>query len=193
MGRIVMPVSVTLDGFHEGPDGDLGWHLVDEELHEHFNAELARMSAFLDGRVSYELMAGYWPTADEDPASSPATAAFAKIWRDMPKVVYSRTLERADWNATVVHDVAPAEVLALKAQPGGDLILGGADLAAEFARHDLIDEYRLYIHPIVIGRGTPMLRPSDSRVPLQLAETHTFGNGVVMLRYERRPRDPAGG
>jgi dihydrofolate reductase len=103
----------------------------------------------------------------------------------MPKVVYSRTLERAGANATVVRDVVPAEVLALKAQPGGDLVVGGADLGAEFAGHDLIDEYRVYVHPIVIGRGTPMLRASDAKVPLSLIETHTFGNGVVLLRYER--------
>lgn len=83
-------------------------------------------------------------------------------------------------------------MLALKAQPGGDLIVGGADLGAEFARHDLIDEYRLYVHPIVIGRGRPMLRPSDAEVPLRLIETHTFGNGVVLLRYERRDLSPAG-
>lgn len=86
-----------------------------------------------------------------------------------------------------------AEVLALKAQPGGDLVLGGAELAAAFARHDLIDEHRLYVRPIVIGRGTPMLRPSDAKVPLVLIETHTFGNGVVMLRYQRRPLGPDDG
>jgi dihydrofolate reductase len=111
----------------------------------------------------------------------------------MPKIVYSRTLKRASGNATVVHDVAPAEVLALKAQPGGDLVVGGGDLGAEFARHDLIDEYRLYVHPIVIGRGKPMLRPSEAKIPLSLIETHTFGNGVVLHRYERRPLRPASG
>ena len=125
-------------------------------------------------------------TADEDPGATATVVEVARIWRDMPKVVYSRTLERAEWNASVAHDAVPAEVLALKAQPGADLVLGGANLAANFARHDLIDEYRLYVHPMVIGRGTPMLRPSDARVPLRLIETHTFGNGVVMLRYERR-------
>ena len=84
-------------------------------------------------------------------------------------------------------------MLALKVLPGGDLVLGGADPAAEFARHDLIDEYRLYVHPMVIGRGTPMLRPSDAKVSSQLIETQTFGNGVVMLRYERRPLGPQAG
>jgi dihydrofolate reductase len=157
------------------------------------NGWLARAGSFLEGRVTYELMEEFWPTADQDPAAPPPIVEFAQIWRDMPKVVYSRTLERAGWNATVVRHVVPAEVLALKAQPGGDLVLGGADLGAEFARHDLIDEYRLYVHPIVIGRGKPMLRPSDAKVPLRLIETHTFGNGVVLLRYERRVLEPPAG
>ena len=167
--------------------------MVDDELHRHMNGWLGRAGGFLEGRVTYELMAEFWPTADQDPAAPPPVVEFARIWRDMPKVVYARTLERADWNATVVPDVVPAEVLALKAQPGGDLVLGGADLAAEFARHDLIDEYRLYVHPVVIGRGKQALHPSDAKIPLQLAETHTFGNGVVMLRYERRRLEPVGG
>jgi dihydrofolate reductase len=103
----------------------------------------------------------------------------------MPKKVFSRTLERADWNATVVRDVVPEEIMELKAQPGGDLVLGGADLAAAFMRHDLIDEYRLYVHPIVLGQGKPLFPPSDTRIDLRLAETRTFGNGVVLLRYQR--------
>jgi dihydrofolate reductase len=107
----------------------------------------------------------------------------------MPKIVFSRTLERADWNTTIVRDVAVEEITALKAQPGGDLVLGGADLAAAFMQHGLIDEYRLYVHPIVIGRGKPLFQPSDTKINLQLAETRTFGNGVVLLRYQRPAQD----
>jgi dihydrofolate reductase len=103
----------------------------------------------------------------------------------MPKIVFSKTLERADWNTTVVRDLVVDDILALKAQPGGDLALGGADLAAAFMRHDLVDEYRVYVHPVVIGRGRPMFPPVDDKVQLQLVETRTFGNGVVLLRYER--------
>ena len=191
--KLIWMISVSVDGYMEGPGREIDWHMVDEELFAHLTGWLAGAGGFLEGRVTYELMAQYWPTADEDPGATPAVAQFAQIWRDMPKVVYSRTLERAAWNAVVVHDVVPAEVMALKAQPGGDLIIGSSNLAAEFARHDLIDEYRLYVHPVVIGRGTPMLRPSDVKVPLRMAETRTFGNGVVMLRYERRPVGPAGG
>jgi dihydrofolate reductase len=128
MRKLIVMMSVSLDGFFEGPDRDLDWHLVDDELHEHFNQQLGAMGAFLDGRVTYELMAGYWPTADADPASTRVVAEFARIWREMPKIVFSKTLERADWNTTVVRDVVPQEIL--KARPGGDLVLGGAELAA---------------------------------------------------------------
>lgn len=193
MRKLIWMCSVSVDGYMEGPDRELDWHMVDDELHRHLNGWLAHAGGFLEGRLTYELMAGFWPTADQDPDATPTVVEFAWIWRDMPKVVYSRTLERADWNATVARDVVPAEVLALKAQAGGDLVIGSADLASEFVRHDLIDEYRLYVHPVVIGRGRPMLRPSDATVPLQLVETQTFGNGVVMLRYERRSSEAAEG
>jgi dihydrofolate reductase len=193
MRKIIMMMSVSLDGFIEGPDRELDWHLVDEELHRHFNDELAVMGAFLGGRVTYELMADFWPTADQDPSNTETEAEFARIWRDMPKIVYSRTLDHADWNTTIVRAVVVDEVMALKAEPGGDLMLGGADLAESFRRHDLIDEYRIYVHPVVIGRGKPLFAPSESasasgsesRMNLRLAEARTFGNGVVLLRYER--------
>ncbi len=185
MRKVVWTMGVSVDGYMEGPNRQIDWHVVDEELHRHFNDWLGSAGAFLEGRVTYELMASYWPTADQDPSAGPTIVEFAQIWRGMPKIVYSRTLERAGQNATVVHDVVPAEVLALKAQPGGDLVVGGSVLGAEFARHDLIDEYRLYVHPVVIGRGTPALRPSSAKVPLRLVETHIFGSGVVLLRYER--------
>jgi len=190
MRKIILMMSMSLDGFFEGPNRELDWQLVDDELHDHFNEQLSAMGAFLDGRVTYELMAGFWPTADTDPSSTTPMIEFARIWRDMPKVVYSRTLERADWNTTIARDVVADEVLGLKAQPGGDLVLGGADLAATFLRLDLIDEYRLYIHPVVIGRGKPLFPASDTMVNLELGETRTFGNGVVLLCYHRPGTQP---
>ncbi len=185
MRRIIVMMSVSIDGFFEGPDRQLDWHLVDDELHGHFNEQLAPMSAFVSGRRTYELMAGFWPTADSDPSSTAPMVEFAGIWRDMPKIVFSRTLARAEWNTTVVRELVVDDVLELKARSGGDMVLGGAELAAAFMRHDLIDEYRLYVHPVVLGRGRPLFQPSDTSTALQLAETRTFGNGVVLLRYER--------
>ena len=185
MRKVVLMLSVSLDGFIEGPNREIDWHLVDDELHSHFNEVLEGMGGFLEGRVTYELMAGFWPTADQDPSSTRPMVEFARIWRDMPKIVYSKTLDKADWHTTIVRDVVPEEVMELKAQPGGDLALGGADLASEFLRHDLIDEFRIYVHPVVIGRGKPLFTPSDTRLELKLAETRAFGNGVALLRYER--------
>jgi dihydrofolate reductase len=139
----------------------------------------------LDGRVTYELMAGFWPIADADPAASVLTAEFALIWRDMPKLVYSRTLDHADWNATVVRDVVPAEIARLKEQTGGALILGGADLATTFRQLDLIDEYRFYVQPVLLGRGRLLFQETVATQRLRLVETVTFDGGVVLLRYVR--------
>jgi dihydrofolate reductase len=178
-------MSVSLDGFMEGPAGDLSWHMVDEEIHDHFNQLLGAASVFLSGRVLHEGMAEFWPTADADPECPRPMVEFARIWREMPKIVYSRTLERADWNATVVREVVAEEVEALKAQPGGDMFVGGADLAASFMRLDLIDEFRLNLVPVVLGRGRPLFPALDAKVDLRLVESHAWGNGVVSLRYAR--------
>lgn len=183
MRKIVFMMSVSLDGYFEGPDRELDWQLVDEELHGHFNDWLRAAGQFLEGRVTHELMAGYWPTADAQPDASPRVAEFAGIWRDMPKIVFSRTLDRAEWNTEIRREVDPAEVLAMKARPGGDLALGGADLAATFMRLGLIDEYRIYVHPVLLGRGKRLFAGSDVRANLRVAETRTFTSGVVLLRY----------
>ena len=184
MRRIIFWMSVSLDGYMEGPNREIDWHRVDAELHVHLNEDLGTMSAFLEGRVTYELMQAYWPHADADPSVSRPVADFARIWREMPKIVYSRTLEVAGGNATIVREVVPEEVRKLTTLPGGDMVLGGPDLAATFLRHDLVDEYRVYVHPVVIGTGRRVF-PDGARLSLRLAETRRFGNGVVLLRYER--------
>jgi dihydrofolate reductase len=185
LSKLVLQMMVSLDGYFEGPNRELDWHLVDEELHSHFNEVLGAMDAFLDGRVTYELMAAYWPTADADPDAPASVAEFARIWRDMPKLVFSRTLERADWNTTVVREVDPVHIRELKEQATGDLAIGGAELAAAFREHYLIDELRLYVNPVVLGAGRPLFRPGGTRLDLRLVETRAFTNGVVLLRYAR--------
>jgi len=185
MRKVVLWMGISLDGYIEGPNRELDWHRVDEELHKYFNDELKKMSAFLEGRVVYELMEAFWPDADKDPSAEPAMREFAGIWRGMPKIVYSRTLQQVGPNATIVRDVVPEEVAQLKSQPGGDMVVGGAGLAASFMAHDLIDEYRIYVNPVLIGAGKPLFGASDRKTDLTLIETKRFGNGVVMLRYER--------
>lgn len=190
MRKIIILTSVSLDGYFEGPARELDWQLVDEELHEHLNEVLGPMGAFLAGRVSHELMAAYWPTAELDPAATPAMRAFATIWRDMPKYVYSRTLDGVGWNSTLVREVVPDEIRKLQQEPGGDMVVGGGEVARAFLAYDLIDEFRIYVHPVLIGRGNQPFRPSDLRFALRTVETKTFGNGVMLLRYQRsRPVD----
>jgi len=130
-------------------------------------------------------MAGYWPTADADPAATLFVKEFARIWREMPKVVYSKTLDSAGWNTAIAREVVRDEVEELKRRSRGDLVVGGGELGAAFMAQDLVDEYRIYVHPIRIGEGNRLFPPSKEKVPLRLIETRAFGNGVVLLRYER--------
>ena len=184
MGRIVYSMSVSLDGFVETPNRSLDWVLVDDELHSLFNEEAREMSAFLYGRRMYELMADYWPTAATDPSATPTMREFARIWRDTPKIVFSRTLDRVEWNSRLVRDDAAAEVARLKAEPAFDADVGGPTLASTLMRVGLIDEYRLFVNPVVLGAGTPFFPALEDRIGLKLRETRTFGSGVVYLRYE---------
>jgi dihydrofolate reductase len=185
MGKVVLTMGTSVDGYTEGPGADISWHTVSPELHAYFNELLARVGAFVDGRVTYELMQSVWPTADQDPESTPEMVEFAGIWLEKPKIVYSRTLERAAADTTIVREVVPEEVEALKARYEGDLSLGGATLAATFLRLGLVDELHLTVHPVVIGRGTRLFPEGDLWIDLRLVETRVFDNGVVLLRYER--------
>jgi dihydrofolate reductase len=177
-------MGTSLDGYMAGPDGDLSWHQVDEELHQHFNDFLVQADVLLSGRVTYELMADYWPTADEDPEASPAERQFAAFWREVPKLVYSRTLTAAQWATGIVREVVPDEVRALKEAGDGDMILGGADLARTFFEHDLVDEIRLHVHPVLVGAGARAFGDGLSSM-WRLEDSRTFTNGVVLLRYTR--------
>ncbi len=184
MPKVVLSMAVSVDGFFEALDGDISWHAVDTELHAWMNDSLRHAGAFIEGRRTYQLMTDYWPTADQDPGAPEVVRDFAAIWRSVPKYVYSTTLtqDELDANATVVHALDVASVRALKAAPGGDLFIGGAALAAAFLEHDLIDEFAIYVHPVVLGTGRPLFL-LDRRMPLRLTETRTFGNGVVLHRY----------
>ena len=185
MRTVIVNTSVSLDGFHEGLDHDISWHRVDEELHQYMNDTLAQMSLFIDGRVNHELMASVWPAMADDPDAPATMAEFGHIWVNMPKIVYSSTLEDTRWNTTVRREVDPAEIRELKAQPGGDIVVGGATLVDSFRQLDLIDEYRIFVHPVLVGAGTPFFNRTDTLTSLDLIETRTFGNGVVLLRYVR--------
>jgi Dihydrofolate reductase len=186
-------MSISVDGYFEGPGHDLTWQVVDEELHQHFNDWLRTAGAFLDGRATYELMAEFWPTADADPAAPAPVREFAGIWREMPKVVYSRTLEQVDWKAELHREVDADDVRLREREAAGDLVVGGANLLGTFTGLGLVDEYRLYVHPVVLGSGTPLFPSGRPPMPLRLIDTHRFSSGVVLLHYERPAVDAAPG
>lgn len=185
-GRVVYSMSVSLDGFVETPKRSLDWVIVDEELHRFFNDEAREVGTFIYGRRLYELMANYWPTADADPSTPDYMVEFARIWKDKPKVVFSTTLDKVEWNSRLVTDDIAGEITKLKAKSGDDISIGGPNLASAFMRLGLIDEYRLYLQPVVLGAGTPFFPALSDPIHLRLVETRTFGSGVIYLRYERR-------
>ena len=184
MRKLIYSMGVSLDGFIAGPDGEIDWSAPDEELHRFHNQQTREMGAHLYGRRLYEEMA-YWETADEKPLAPAHELEFARIWKDTPKIVFSKTLEKVEGNARLVRDSVAEEVAKLKEQPGKDLAVGGAGLASTFMKLGLIDEYRLFISPVILGGGTPYFPPLEERINLELVETRTFGSRVVYVRYQR--------
>lgn len=183
MGTLIYSMSISLDGFVESSSRSLDWIEVDEELHTFFNNQSRELSASLYGRRMYELMVGYWRTAEADPAATPAMVEFAGIWKRIPRIVFSTTLDQVDPGSRLVRSDATEEVARLKAQPG-DMDVGGPTLASTLMRAGLVDEYRVFVHPMILGAGTPFFAALGTRVPLRLLETRTFSSGVVYLRYE---------
>jgi dihydrofolate reductase len=173
---------VTLDGFFEGPNGEIDWHNADEEFNEFAVDQVKSADGLIFGRVTYELMASYWPT----PAAQADDPMVAEKMNTMPKIVFSRTLDKVEWNNTrLVKGDAVKEISELKQQPGKDLLIfGSADLASSLTKHSLIDEYRIMVNPVVLGKGKPLFKDVKEKLNLRLLKTKTFGNGNVLLYYE---------
>jgi len=177
-------MMVSLDGFVEGPNRELDWPIIDEELHTFVNDQQSAIDTYLYGRRMYQLMVKDWPTVDTAPSAPGYMVEFARIWKSMAKIVFSKTLDQVEWNSRLVRGNIAEEVARLKVQPGKDMLLGGANLASTFMRLGLIDEYRLFVHPVVVGGGTPFFPTLDDTLKLRLVETRTFGSGVVYLCYQ---------
>ena len=184
MRKLIYAMSVSLDGYIEAANGDLSWSAPDEELHSHFNELEKQIDLNLYGRGMYEIMSAYWPTADENPSAPAVELEYARLWKGMKKIVFSKTLKSVGWNSRLVSENAAEEVKKLKSQAGGDISVSGAGIAASLMRLGLIDEYRLYVRPVILGGGKPMFPALHNALNLKLVEARTFGSGVVLLRYE---------
>jgi dihydrofolate reductase len=179
--KVVFFNLMSLDGYFEGPNREIDWHNVDEEFNEFAIDQVGSADILLFGRVTYELMASFWPTEEamrDDPI-------VAKMMNTIPKIVFSRTLDRADWNNTrLVKGEAAEEIAKLKQQPGRDMfIFGSADLASTLVEPGLIDEYRVLLNPVVLGSGSPLFKGIKNRLTLKLASIKTFRNGNILLIY----------
>jgi dihydrofolate reductase len=185
MRKVIYSMAVSLDGYIVGPDGSFDWSAPDEELHRFHNEMARELGAHFLGRRLYETMV-YWETADQNPDADEIEIEFARIWQQLPKIVFSTSLEQVVGDHTrLARESIAAEVAKLKQQPGKDLAVGGATLAAGFAELGLIDEYHLYVSPVVVGGGIPFFPSEEARIDLELVETRTFGSRVVHLRYRR--------
>ena len=179
--QLIMWNLVTLDGLFEGAKKwDLAFHELvwGDELEQLSSEQLASADTLIFGRVTYEGMASYWPTAED---------AVASTMNAIGKIVFSRTLDKAEWNNTrLVKGKAEDELRALKQRPGKNMfVFGSADLSASLTRAGLIDEYRLCVVPVILGSGTPLFKGSPEQLRLELLEAKPLRTGGVILRYRR--------
>ncbi len=182
MRKVIASEMITLDGFFAGPNGEIDWFAYNKEI-EKYGIELARIvDTILFGRVTYEMMASYWPSA------SAATNDQIVIdqMNNSPKIVFSKTLQKAEWkNTRVIEEVDAEEILEIKKQPGKNLVIyGSGSIVSTFANLGLIDEYHLFVNPIALGKGKPLFKDLKDRHKLKLLKTQAFSNGVVLLHYQ---------
>ncbi len=188
MRKVIFQMMITLDGFFEGPNRELDWHNVDEEFNEYANDLLSAVDVLLFGRVTYELMASYWPS----PSATTNDPIIADKMNNLPKIVFSKTLKKVEWkNTRLVKENIAEEISKLKQQPGKDLaIFGSSDLALSLIQMDLIDEYRIIVNPVVLGNGKPLFKGIIEKLKLKLLKAKTFSSGNVILYYQPAKKEP---
>jgi dihydrofolate reductase len=183
MRKLAVFNSMTLDGYFADADGDMSWaHKPDAEWNTFVAGNAKSESTLLFGRITYDMMAGFWPT----PQAMRALPAVAERMNRLPKVVFSRTLHQASWqNTTMMKGDLAAAVRALKLAPGPDIvILGSGTIVAQLAQVGLIDHFQIVVNPLVLGKGKSMFAGVTERLALRLTGTRRFGNGNVLLDYE---------
>ena len=182
MRKLLFFMLVTLDGYFEGPNHDISWHNVDEEFNDFAIDQLDEVGMLLFGRETYELMAQFWPSPEamrDDPQT-------AERMNKLPKIVFSQTLDKAAWqNTRLVKKDAVAEIRKLKDEPGKDLIiLGSSNLAVSLIGEKLIDEFRILVNPLALGKGTALFQGISQRLDLHLLRTRVFQSGNILLVYQ---------
>jgi dihydrofolate reductase len=180
---LIYSMSVSVDGFIADREGGFLWTVPSDELFRFHLEQVSELGGFLIGRRLYETML-VWET-DPSLRDDEDSSAFADVWSALPKVVFSRTLERVEGNARLAEGSVAEEAAAALAATDKDVAIGGAGMAAAAIELGLVDELRMFRYPIVVGGGTPFLPPVSEHIPLELIESRTFGSRVVLERYGR--------
>jgi dihydrofolate reductase len=179
---------MSLDGYIEDASGSIGFTHPEPDVHAYINNLETRIDTHIYGRRLYETMNGFWPTAGDDPDAEPEIVDYARIWNALDKLVFSRTLKSAGPRARLATADIATELAQLKAKPGKDISVGGAELATQFIAQDLVDQYWVIIYPVLIGGGKPMFGELDRHLNLELFESRIFPSGVSVLLYRRPGR-----
>ena len=187
MRKIIFAINTTLDGYFEGPNKELDWTIADAELHDFYSDLLQNADLLIYGRVTYQMMLDYWPTAPTNPHATPDEIRFANTLNPKPKIVYSTTLKQVGWNTQLRSTFDPQEILELKSQPGSDILVGGPALARVFLSHGLVDEYMPMIHPVAIGSGNAVFAGMASLPRLETLGSQCLTSGAVAMRYRVHP------
>ncbi|MEO7909564.1 MAG: dihydrofolate reductase family protein [Roseiflexaceae bacterium] len=187
MRNVILLMHVSLDGFVAGPNGEMDWIRFDDELVDDVAELTLTADTALFGRVTYQMMAGYWPTAGDSSDATKHDIDHARWVNNATKLVFSRTLESVEWqNSRIVRDNFPAEIARLKAQPGKNLLMiGSTKTAHTFMQLGLIDEYRINVNPVVLGDGNALFADIKEATNLQLVSAKAYDSGVVGLHYKQ--------
>lgn len=184
MRKLIAGMNITLDAFCNHDAG-----IADDELHQHYNDLLKDADTMIWGRVVYQMMESYWPLVVKEPTGDKPTNEFAVLADNIHKIVYSRTMNEVTWkNSELKKELNRDEVIALKQQPGKNILVGSPSLIEGFTELGLVDEYQFLIHPVILGQGLPLFKNITEKIDLKLLNTKTFQSGVVAMYYEPTKR-----
>lgn len=185
MGNLISFMHISLDGFVVGPKGEMDWIKVDEEIFDHVGKRIGETDTAMYGRVTYDMMEGYWPTAGDEPGASRHDREHSKWYKNAGKVVLSKTMAGAGViNTEIIHDNLPERIHEVKKRSGNDILLFGSPTATHsLIELDLIDGYWLFVNPVILGQGIPLFTGAGNRTKLQLLSTRQFTSGVTELNY----------
>jgi dihydrofolate reductase len=187
MRKLVQFMHVSLDGFVAGPSGEMDWILVDDEIFDYAGQRIDASDTALYGRVTFDMMEGYWPTAADQPNASNHDIQHAHWYNNVEKVVISKTLKNKNLkNTKIINDNIASEVQKLKQAPGKEIIIFGSPSTSHLLMQEgLIDDLWIFVNPVLLGTGIPLFKGIRERVNLKLLKTHVFQHGVMCLHYER--------